>query len=140
MKSPPYPTNKEIEARFVWGLLEIKQEKNNMKTSSYADLSEKQQSELLELEIKKQLALSVCFDVFTNDKLSQYPREAVPYILHHTSESFREIIAKRAINELEKNQYLPVGRDSNLTIIYTNQERLSPRNYALIQAAIERGE
>lgn len=26
MKSPPYPTNKEIEARFVWGLLEIKQE------------------------------------------------------------------------------------------------------------------
>jgi hypothetical protein len=29
MKSPPYPTNEKIEARFVWGLLEIKQEKYN---------------------------------------------------------------------------------------------------------------
>jgi hypothetical protein len=27
-KSPPRPTNEEIEARFVWKLLKIKQEKN----------------------------------------------------------------------------------------------------------------
>jgi hypothetical protein len=94
----------------------------------YIDLTQQQQAELLELEIKKQLGLAVYLlfapQDFINeyDNLSQYPRDAIPYILHHTSEKFRQEINKMAINELQKKQYLPVERNNNLTIIYIDGE------------------
>jgi hypothetical protein len=98
-----------------------------MKTlPNYTDLSEKQQAELLEREISKQLELAVymevSFEYFTNDDLSKHPQKTVPYILYHISETFRQAIYERAMVELKSKQYLPVDRNSNVTIIYTDEE------------------
>ena len=93
---------------------------------NYTDLTEKQQTELLELEITKQLASAVyqriSFEDFTDINLSKSPREALPHILYDISEAFRNAIYAKAIFELENKQYLPVDRHSNLTIIYTDGE------------------
>jgi hypothetical protein len=93
---------------------------------NYTDLTEKQQAELLKLEITKQLELSaylwISFEGFTDDDLSKYPQKSVPYILYYISETFRQAIYARAIYKLKSKQYLPVDRNSNLTIIYTDGE------------------
>jgi hypothetical protein len=98
-----------------------------MKTlPNYTDLTEKQQAELLEREITKQLELSaylgISFEDFTDDDLSKCPRNSLPDVLYHISEGFRRAIYARAIYELKNKQYLPVDRNSNVTIIYTDGE------------------
>jgi hypothetical protein len=98
---------------------------------NYTDLTEKQQAELLELEITKQLELSaylgISFEDFTDvnisySVLSKIPRNSVPYVLYCNSETFRRAIYERAMFELKNKQYLPVDRNSNVTIIYTDGE------------------
>jgi hypothetical protein len=98
-----------------------------MKTlPNYTDLTEKQQAELLEREISKQLELAIymgiSFQDFTDDDLSKYPQKSVPSILYHLSETFKQAIYERAMVELKSKQYLPVDKKSNVTIIYTDEE------------------